>query len=198
VSKDPIGEMGGLNVYGYAGNHPISRVDRLGLIDIDILLVPPDEEGVDKAGKTSSLWKAKLKSNFLWNKCLKTDRNTEEMISAILEKLGPDGKIDNLNIYSHNGNVGLYFGNMFINAPFTQEQMDLIAKLKGRFSPGASITFTQCSADKVTPTVENITERSRLLKRFADYFGVTTSAPSTYVDPVLGPNGDGTWLVETP
>ena len=31
LSRDPIGELGGLNLYGFVGNEPISRYDRLGL-----------------------------------------------------------------------------------------------------------------------------------------------------------------------
>jgi RHS repeat-associated protein len=31
LNRDPIGESGGLNLYGYVGNGPVSRMDRLGL-----------------------------------------------------------------------------------------------------------------------------------------------------------------------
>lgn len=31
LSRDPIGEQGGVNLYGYAGNSPINRTDTLGL-----------------------------------------------------------------------------------------------------------------------------------------------------------------------
>jgi RHS repeat-associated protein len=33
VSRDPIGERGGMNLYGFVGNSQISRIDRLGLYD---------------------------------------------------------------------------------------------------------------------------------------------------------------------
>ncbi len=33
ISRDPIGERGGINVYGIVGNDPVNRRDRLGLID---------------------------------------------------------------------------------------------------------------------------------------------------------------------
>jgi len=31
ISRDPLGEAGGINLYGYVGNNPISRFDPLGL-----------------------------------------------------------------------------------------------------------------------------------------------------------------------
>jgi uncharacterized protein RhaS with RHS repeats len=33
ISRDPIGEDGGLNLYGFAGNDPVNRFDVLGLED---------------------------------------------------------------------------------------------------------------------------------------------------------------------
>jgi RHS repeat-associated protein len=33
LSRDPIGEVGGINLYGYVGNGPISNLDLLGLFD---------------------------------------------------------------------------------------------------------------------------------------------------------------------
>ncbi len=34
LSQDPIGERGGLNLYGFVGNNPITRFDPLGLTDL--------------------------------------------------------------------------------------------------------------------------------------------------------------------
>ena len=35
IQRDPIGEKGGLNLYGYVGNKPISKVDPFGLSPVD-------------------------------------------------------------------------------------------------------------------------------------------------------------------
>jgi RHS repeat-associated protein len=35
INRDPIGEAGGLNLYGFVGNNPVNRVDVLGMADAD-------------------------------------------------------------------------------------------------------------------------------------------------------------------
>lgn len=47
LSRDPIGEAGGINLYGYVGNSPLGRVDPLGLIDIHGGYIPPGPGGPD-------------------------------------------------------------------------------------------------------------------------------------------------------
>jgi RHS repeat-associated protein len=36
LSRDPIGEAGGINLYGYVGRDPVSRIDPMGLLYIAI------------------------------------------------------------------------------------------------------------------------------------------------------------------
>jgi len=41
MSRDPIAELGGINLYGYVGNSPVDSIDPLGLIDVN-LFAPGD------------------------------------------------------------------------------------------------------------------------------------------------------------
>lgn len=36
LSRDPLGEAGGMNLYGFVGNNPVSKTDPLGLYEIDV------------------------------------------------------------------------------------------------------------------------------------------------------------------
>jgi uncharacterized protein RhaS with RHS repeats len=38
MSRDPIGESGGFNLYAYVGNDPVGRIDRLGLVGEEAFL----------------------------------------------------------------------------------------------------------------------------------------------------------------
>jgi RHS repeat-associated protein len=46
VNRDPIGEFGGLNLYGYVGNNPINEFDPYGLATRGGPYHPPDEVSV--------------------------------------------------------------------------------------------------------------------------------------------------------
>jgi RHS repeat-associated protein len=48
LSRDPIGENGGINIYSYVGNQPISSIDRIGLYG-GTFTVTPDKEAFPNA-----------------------------------------------------------------------------------------------------------------------------------------------------
>lgn len=52
LNRDPIGEEGGLNLYGYVLNDPINLIDPLGLHDLNVFPpgeTPPIKDYADKA-----------------------------------------------------------------------------------------------------------------------------------------------------
>jgi len=51
LSRDPIGEEGGINLYGYVGNNPLNWIDPLGLITVVIPGAGPQDKGSNKAFK---------------------------------------------------------------------------------------------------------------------------------------------------
>ena len=51
LSRDPIEEKGGLNLYGYVGNNPINAIDKFGLSPCS-----PDYPTADAAAKDAAQW----------------------------------------------------------------------------------------------------------------------------------------------
>ncbi len=46
ISRDPIGEEGGLNLYGYVGNGPVNRVDPIGRSPADVAKITTVSQGL--------------------------------------------------------------------------------------------------------------------------------------------------------
>jgi RHS repeat-associated protein len=47
VSRDPIGETGGVNLYGFVGNLPSNRSDVLGLVNVDVTFNAPEPKTIE-------------------------------------------------------------------------------------------------------------------------------------------------------
>jgi RHS repeat-associated protein len=90
LSRDPIEEKGGLNLYGYVGNYPIGRIDYLGLSyvgDLVTLLTDPEEFWIGKA-------EDKMKSILNKNPATKFWFTAAELGIAIGESVNREFMID--------------------------------------------------------------------------------------------------------
>jgi len=56
ISRDPIGEKGGINLYGYVRNSPIGRIDRLGLQESGEEGSEGRDDGLDPWGEMIGKW----------------------------------------------------------------------------------------------------------------------------------------------
>jgi RHS repeat-associated protein len=71
LSRDPIGEEGGINLYGYVGNRPTMLIDPLGLIDVDVVI-----------------WRAKLSSGSVGHVMVISSNSDEVHLSQYPHKPG--------------------------------------------------------------------------------------------------------------
>src|SRR5215207_11241790 len=61
ISRDPLGEAGGFNLYAYCGNDPVNKHDPLGLSDIrrqgsrGVIMMPEGPFGGDNLGLAYAL-----------------------------------------------------------------------------------------------------------------------------------------------
>jgi uncharacterized protein RhaS with RHS repeats len=62
-SRDPIGERGGVNLYGFVGNDGLDRVDYLGLL-IEAASSPTEENWEELGGETDGDWEIEGKISF--------------------------------------------------------------------------------------------------------------------------------------
>jgi hypothetical protein len=88
-SKDPIGERGGVNLYGLVGNDGVSRSDYLGLILIPPIWDIPVPPGIFEAlfEKHINLPGQVLVTFRVWGKCVRPDDSPEGLLPYLFDSL---------------------------------------------------------------------------------------------------------------
>jgi RHS repeat-associated protein len=110
ISRDPIGERGGINLYGFVGNFAMGETDYLGLLlsstvyyyNVSKDKMPKRSDGSSASGGTKSLWFftwGATKCNFLSGK-EKIDNYSGEIKSTVQIAAGEDPNAPNLGGYT--------------------------------------------------------------------------------------------------
>ena len=199
LSKDPIGERGGLNLYGFLLNVPTKGVDILGREELTLTYDMQDEKDVSQAGHKA------MPKDTVWAPTI------EDALKSIREKVGdsnPVGKdcncIKKLTITGHSGEPGsISFGgdqilsaeyfeqlehstkiyddnpNMrnFINLRRMRRVEDFLISIRGLMcTPYAEIDFAECQTYGF--------ETSRYLKKLFNP-NLTDPENDDYIDTIL-------------
>jgi RHS repeat-associated protein len=174
LNQDPIGEQGGLNLYGFCGNNPVKNNDFLGLEKMDMDYITSDF-GI---------------KDWLWAGGPTRVENLSEILADIKAKIGnifdADGKCGNcirkLTITSHSGLEGYvgfspiegasygqsdYYSNGNFSNPTAAKVFN---ELKKYFCKDGKVYLMECDAGKGDPGTETLTNMSNNL-------GVPVTAP---------------------
>ena len=106
LSRDPIGERGGLNLYGFVGNHPVGRIDFLGL-DTYIIVIGKDKDKAkgglqDKFNKSGELQEAAIRKRAEFSSADdKIVKLTSGKASDFIDSLKANERIVEVIFFSH-------------------------------------------------------------------------------------------------
>src|SRR5690606_22144392 len=90
MNRDPIGEAGGINLYGFVGNGPIDNVDRLGLSCwVDMSTLPQFTGGSDWPGTSFTDLDRAMISNSLTVAAIVTPFDEMAIVAGCVAKVAP-------------------------------------------------------------------------------------------------------------
>jgi RHS repeat-associated protein len=173
ISKDPIKEDGGVNLYAYCHNNPVVRADLTGLDDLVILLGKPGEYGYDGQKETAErlvkeLGLKKYHEADAWGKVsyafFMNVHKCGGRKNGVAYIVGHASDAGGLRLW-HNDDIDLS-GSRFIEEGLGQNEL-LIDKLEGNAVPSAAVIYGCCYARDLHPKRGPVEG----MKKMSDYLG---------------------------
>jgi RHS repeat-associated protein len=134
LSRDPIGERGGLNLYGYVGNRPTMAVDPLGLFDMLARLDCPENSNLSLSWFWTNIQRGPRPN-------IESFSNRRQLDSLLLKaSLGGSGyHIDTLELWTHGSPQMSY-----LNRALTPQE--LADSLRPYIKKGSKIVLSACNS----------------------------------------------------
>jgi hypothetical protein len=206
LSRDPIGERGGLNLYGYVGNGPVSNVDLMGLkVTVEFndgtkpVIIPDDDRNVvdtlaellkkHKNGSVSSITFCGHGQLVGSNRYRISFRDNDvEFKQASLEMgLYAAGKNEDKSVKYEFGSAA--YNKKGVNG----ENSGLLDQIKEKLARGASVRFNNCFS--AVNSSESINAASELSKYLGNDVRVGGYVENTKVNRDVKESRPPTWYV---
>jgi len=142
LSRDPIEESGGINLYSYAANNPGKNTDPLGLRPIDISVM----------SSNMSIWDKLYEGNYSGTYPTFFD-SPKALADQVLSKVGPNDTIRILDIHAHGSEAGNFItlggpgqgwfsGPKGVSDPY--DALSALQRLKPRMDKNGAVVLRQC------------------------------------------------------
>lgn len=135
ISRDPIGESGGVNLYAYVGNAAAVVIDPLGLRWVSFY--DPNDHAIPAQQKAAAEWDSFFANGS--SSGAKPATGLQDFIDTLAEEVRANGLLDGVSIFDHGAPWGQSIGN-------DVRSMEQIADVVSPFlKPGGELQFGGCN-----------------------------------------------------
>ncbi|KAF1079137.1 MAG: hypothetical protein GQF41_4550 [Candidatus Rifleibacterium amylolyticum] len=160
ISKDPIGFNGGYNLYGYAGNNPVTRTDPSGLYEYSLIADDSDWDLRSSANALINGWGAWWPAASARRYDTSNYSSSISLFSDIAKEINWSGKIRTLIFLAHGGyysgeppdrlilnkdRMMALTSSDIISIPTAITGFSPICRKLDMFAPGARVIFMSCN-----------------------------------------------------
>lgn len=151
ISRDPIGESGGLNLYAYVHNRPLTAIDPLGWRWLSFF--DPSEPPVMAASQYSGALYDSQMNNSGDEYGARAMADVQDLINALAQEVRQHGLLDGVTINDHGAPWAVGTGDDHAGDPVPNGQgapnvytPDEVAGIVGPFlKPGGTLEFNNCN-----------------------------------------------------